>query len=240
MERLRGLQGTPDRVLQDKELLQFVLPALRADFAVVETYRYTPGERLDCPLSAFGGRADGAVRFAELAGWSDQVRATSGCRCSPGIDFFLHDPAGAADPHADHRAPAGLSLESVLRAPHAVPRSRRVHHRGAVGTRYQWRDGAVSVHRESRHERYDVVVVGSGMGGLTGEPCWPRRGVGCWWWSATTGQGSGGLPAQGRHFLRLDGARALRPLAIPHPRRGHDRRAPAPPGGAGAVQLRPG
>jgi medium-chain acyl-[acyl-carrier-protein] hydrolase len=93
VERLRGLQGTPEGILQDKELLQFVLPALRADFTVVETYRYTPGERLDCLLTAFGGRSDGAVSFAELAGWSDQARRDFRLQMLPGNHFFLHDPA---------------------------------------------------------------------------------------------------------------------------------------------------
>jgi len=40
--QLRRLNGTPQAVLQDAELMQFFLPVLRADFAVCETYTYTP------------------------------------------------------------------------------------------------------------------------------------------------------------------------------------------------------
>jgi medium-chain acyl-[acyl-carrier-protein] hydrolase len=36
--QLRRLNGTPQAVLQDAELMQFFLPVLRADFAVCETY----------------------------------------------------------------------------------------------------------------------------------------------------------------------------------------------------------
>src|SRR5207244_548641 len=42
VEALRHLDGTPQEVLQDPELMQLVLPTLRADFALCETYVYTP------------------------------------------------------------------------------------------------------------------------------------------------------------------------------------------------------
>jgi medium-chain acyl-[acyl-carrier-protein] hydrolase len=89
---LRRLQGTPERVLQDRELMQLVLPALRADFALVETYAYAPGARLDCPISAFGGEADGTVGVADVAGWADQAGCDFALRMLPGGHFFLHDP----------------------------------------------------------------------------------------------------------------------------------------------------
>lgn len=42
LEELRRLNGTPEIVLENTELMQMLLPALRADFAVIETYAYTP------------------------------------------------------------------------------------------------------------------------------------------------------------------------------------------------------
>ena len=56
--QLRHLNGTPEAVLQDAELMQFFLPVLRADFAVCETYTYTAKTPLTCPISVFGGLQD--------------------------------------------------------------------------------------------------------------------------------------------------------------------------------------
>jgi medium-chain acyl-[acyl-carrier-protein] hydrolase len=38
LEELRRLNGTPKIVLENTELMQMLLPSLRADFAVIETY----------------------------------------------------------------------------------------------------------------------------------------------------------------------------------------------------------
>lgn len=39
---LRALNGTPPRLFESAELMDAVLPALRADFSVCETYTYMP------------------------------------------------------------------------------------------------------------------------------------------------------------------------------------------------------
>ncbi len=58
IKKLRHLNGTPGEVLQHAELMALLLPVLRADFAINETYVYIPGSLLDCPISAFGGLQD--------------------------------------------------------------------------------------------------------------------------------------------------------------------------------------
>src|SRR5262249_43042969 len=45
-EELRRLGGTPALVLHNAELVDLLLPTLRADFAVCETYAYGDGPRL--------------------------------------------------------------------------------------------------------------------------------------------------------------------------------------------------
>ena len=45
---LRRLQGTPEAVLEHAELMALMLPILRADFAVLETYTYSPQTPLPC------------------------------------------------------------------------------------------------------------------------------------------------------------------------------------------------
>lgn len=89
---LRRLNGTPAEVLAHPELMELMLPLLRADFSVVETYRYRPGPPLECPVTAFGGMNDVEVGRAEVEAWREQTSAAFGARIMPGDHFFLNDP----------------------------------------------------------------------------------------------------------------------------------------------------
>lgn len=90
LEALRHLNGTPEEVLRHDELMQLLLPVLRADFAVCETYSYRPEAPLACPISAFGGRNDVDVPTTSLEAWREQTQNTFRCRFFAGDHFFLH------------------------------------------------------------------------------------------------------------------------------------------------------
>ena len=89
LQKLRMLQGTPEEVLQHEELMQLLLPTLRADFTLAETYVYLPGEPLPCPCSAFGGLRDTNISRAELAAWQQHTKGPFLVRMFPGDHFFL-------------------------------------------------------------------------------------------------------------------------------------------------------
>lgn len=95
VEELRLLAGTPGEVLQNPELRQLLLPALRADFAMCETYEHAPADPLECPIVAFGGQYDEKVSGDELSGWRDHTRAAFRLRMLPGDHFFLHSARAA-------------------------------------------------------------------------------------------------------------------------------------------------
>jgi medium-chain acyl-[acyl-carrier-protein] hydrolase len=90
LEELRRFNGTPEAVLKNAELMQLILPSLRADFAVVETYAYTPEPPLDCLITAFGGLQDREVSCDELKSWREQTNASFVLEMFPGAHFFLH------------------------------------------------------------------------------------------------------------------------------------------------------
>src|SRR4029077_812041 len=46
----RDLGETPEEALQDSGMMELFLPAIRADFAIVETYEHVQSNRLDCPI----------------------------------------------------------------------------------------------------------------------------------------------------------------------------------------------
>ncbi len=90
LDELRRLSGTPETVLENAELMQLLLPVLRADFALLETYVYTPKPPLDYPISAFGGLQDREVSCDELEAWREQTSAAFSLQRLPGDHFFLH------------------------------------------------------------------------------------------------------------------------------------------------------
>jgi medium-chain acyl-[acyl-carrier-protein] hydrolase len=87
---LRQLNGTPSEVLEHPEMMQLLLPLLRADFELIQTYAYEPESPLSCPISAFGGLRDPEADRAALRQWAEQTTAEFSLDMFPGDHFFLH------------------------------------------------------------------------------------------------------------------------------------------------------
>ncbi|MES4889606.1 alpha/beta fold hydrolase [Streptomyces sp. NPDC096012] len=82
--------GTDPEVLADEELRALVMPAVRADYRLIDTYRPLAGdEALDCPIVAYYGREDPAVTAAAVHEWQRCTRATAEVRSFPGGHFYL-------------------------------------------------------------------------------------------------------------------------------------------------------
>jgi medium-chain acyl-[acyl-carrier-protein] hydrolase len=90
IEELGRLNGTPREVLEHPELLELLLPILRADFSICQTYAYAPGEPLDIPITAFGGVEDQDVGRARLEAWREQTSGAFKLHLIPGDHFFIN------------------------------------------------------------------------------------------------------------------------------------------------------
>ena len=90
VKKLRALNGMPEQVLENAELMGLLLPILRADFAVCETYVYEADEPLDCPIVALGGLRDEYVSREDLDAWREQTHAAFSLRMFPGDHFYLN------------------------------------------------------------------------------------------------------------------------------------------------------
>jgi pyochelin biosynthesis protein PchC len=86
---LRSLRGTDTQVFDDTELLQMVLPAIRADYRAVETYRATPGSVVPCPITSLIGVEDQHVTVAEARRWQEHTTGGFDFREFPGDHFYL-------------------------------------------------------------------------------------------------------------------------------------------------------
>jgi medium-chain acyl-[acyl-carrier-protein] hydrolase len=89
IDKLRLLGGMPDEVLDRSELIELLLPALRADFALHETYVYVAESPLSCRVTGFGGKNDGNVLYKRLAAWRVQTIDRFDMHILPGNHFFL-------------------------------------------------------------------------------------------------------------------------------------------------------
>jgi len=90
IEKLRHLKGTPNDVLEHEEFLKLLIPMLRADFEVIETYQYVPGSVLSCPITAMGGLEDEEVGHEDVQAWQEVTSGEFSMRMFPGAHFFLH------------------------------------------------------------------------------------------------------------------------------------------------------
>jgi medium-chain acyl-[acyl-carrier-protein] hydrolase len=88
------LRGTPAAVLEHPEFVSLFLPALRADFAMVETYACAPESPLSTPISVFGGVDDDISRDG-LEAWRAHTTSAFRLRLMPGGHFFLHSSRDA-------------------------------------------------------------------------------------------------------------------------------------------------
>jgi surfactin synthase thioesterase subunit len=89
LDELKRLNGTPDEVLQNAELMDVLLPALRADFELFETYIHAFEYPLPCPITASGGQRDVRVSHGDLAAWRLHTTSTFRVRLFPGNHFFI-------------------------------------------------------------------------------------------------------------------------------------------------------
>lgn len=87
--RLRELKATPPEVLETPELLELMIPMLRADFRAAETYVPVNRPKLDIPIVAYGGLSDPDVSRDQLLAWADETTVRCTVRMFPGDHFFL-------------------------------------------------------------------------------------------------------------------------------------------------------
>jgi medium-chain acyl-[acyl-carrier-protein] hydrolase len=95
IEELRQMNGTPAEVFANAELLDIVLPVLRADFQMAETYRPSGAGTLACPVVALGSTGDDRVSVAGLEPWREVTTSPFELVMLPGDHFYLRAHAAA-------------------------------------------------------------------------------------------------------------------------------------------------
>lgn len=95
IEALKDYNGTPAEVLGNFELMALLLPLLRADFALVENYRYRPSLRLSVPITVLAGRQDAHIEEMHVDGWSKETSGPCQVHWFEGDHFFIQSERAA-------------------------------------------------------------------------------------------------------------------------------------------------
>lgn len=106
----RRYDGIPDAVRSHPELLAMVLPALRADLQMIESYDNPSNQPLPIDILALGGTDDVGVAASRLNDWRELTTGRFAMRLFPGGHFFLHPPPRRELPDTGDTIPSPLSL----------------------------------------------------------------------------------------------------------------------------------
>jgi medium-chain acyl-[acyl-carrier-protein] hydrolase len=84
IRELRRIGGTPEEVLEHAEMMELMIPLLRSDFQLIQTYQYTADEPFDCPMVAYDGLDDDEETSGRLAAGRDQTTSRFALHMLPG------------------------------------------------------------------------------------------------------------------------------------------------------------
>lgn len=90
VKELERIGGVPKQVLESPDMLELMLPTIRADFALCESYSYSRGPLLNCPLTIMGAKEDPDVSFHALAAWAEETNSHCTVKMLNGDHFFMH------------------------------------------------------------------------------------------------------------------------------------------------------
>ncbi|MEV3914131.1 thioesterase II family protein [Streptomyces canus] len=95
VRRVKSMGGAGTELLDDPDMRDMLLPALRNDYRAIETYEYQPQAALSCPVTVFTGDADPRVSLGQARAWASHTGGAFTFEVLPGGHFFLVDNQSA-------------------------------------------------------------------------------------------------------------------------------------------------
>jgi surfactin synthase thioesterase subunit len=89
VHELRAMGGTPQLVLEDDLLLDVYLPAIRADFRLLERWVAPSRVKLGCPITMIAARDDRVVGFEQATAWAERTTGEARIVELGGGHFYL-------------------------------------------------------------------------------------------------------------------------------------------------------
>ena len=89
IKELKSLNGTPEEILDNQELMALLLPLLRADFEIADTYCSDNDVQVNCPLTVLGGSTDSDIKRTDLESWGQVFSQLKSVNIFEGGHFFI-------------------------------------------------------------------------------------------------------------------------------------------------------
>jgi surfactin synthase thioesterase subunit len=81
--------GSPPEVLEHRELMELLLPMIRADFALIEQYVYRPSRPLALPMTVLVGAGDSHTTVEHADKWQEETTGPCEVHTFEGGHFFI-------------------------------------------------------------------------------------------------------------------------------------------------------
>jgi len=88
--KVKEMGGTDSEIFKHPEMVDLILPILRADFEICETYQYRPGVPLPCRITAMGGTEDAETPEPHLQEWQQHGTGDFALHMLHGNHFFIN------------------------------------------------------------------------------------------------------------------------------------------------------
>lgn len=88
---LKRLGGTPPAILDDPHMMSAILPAVRGDYAMLDSYVWRRRAPLACPIASCAGESDSEVSRAAITAWQTHTTGEFCERWFSGDHFYLFD-----------------------------------------------------------------------------------------------------------------------------------------------------
>jgi pyochelin biosynthetic protein PchC len=88
VDSIRGLGEVDRGILDNRELREFILPPLRADYRLILGYRPTELVKVAAPITAYAGLSDPGCPIEGARAWSELTTGGFDLRIFPGDHFF--------------------------------------------------------------------------------------------------------------------------------------------------------
>jgi len=88
IKKVHELGGLPNEVIEDKQLIDFFEPILRADFQAIETYNYVPCEPMAVPITVMVGESE-KLKHEDVLKWNEESKFPVNVHVFSGNHFFI-------------------------------------------------------------------------------------------------------------------------------------------------------
>ncbi|MEV6908773.1 alpha/beta fold hydrolase [Amycolatopsis sp. NPDC051071] len=92
-EQVAELGGLDPEIAEDEDVMDALLPTLRADFEMWEQHPVADGEPLDIPITVLSGREDPRAPGTTVEGWREHTTGPFHAEYYPGGHFYFLDAA---------------------------------------------------------------------------------------------------------------------------------------------------